>query len=119
MVECRGEPFYYYVVCVTKNKRIILITYAMLKCFVAGKWGGGRQRGSSLAIFFFLRRKKNKTMSLNKCGKKKKTALTKAFFTFCIPDRTDLPTALTIRAVRTIQVLATTVEAEVASEAPI
>ena len=116
MVECSGEPFYYYVVCVTKNKRIILITYAMLKCFVAGKWGG--RRGSSLAIFF-LRRKKNKTMSLNKCGKKKKTALTKAFYTFCITDRTDLPTALTIRAVRTIQVLATTVEAEVASEAPI
>ena len=58
-------------------------------------------------------------MSLNKCGKKKNTALTKAFFTFCITDRTDLPTALTIRAVRTIQVLATTVEAEVASEAPI
>ena len=56
MVECSGEPFYYYVVCVTKNKRIILITYAMLKCFVAGKWGG-RRRGSSLAIFF-LRRKK-------------------------------------------------------------
>ena len=118
MVECSGEPFYYYVVCVTKNKRIILITYAMLKCFVAGKWGGGRRGGSSLAIFF-LRRKKNKTMSLNKCGKKKKTALTKAFYTFCITDRTDLPTALTIRAVRTIQVLATTVEAEVASEAPI
>ena len=40
MVEFSGEPFYYYVVCVTKNKRIILITYAMLKCFVAGKWGG-------------------------------------------------------------------------------
>lgn len=50
MVECSGEPFYNYVVCVTKNKRIILITYAMLKCFVAGKWGG-RLRGSSLAIF--------------------------------------------------------------------
>lgn len=36
-----------------------------------------------------------------------------------LKDRTDLPTALTIRAIRTIQVLATTVEAEVASEAPI
>ena len=58
MVECSGEPFYYYVVCVTKNKRIILITYAMLKCFVAGKWGGGR--GSSLAIFFSYDAKKIK-----------------------------------------------------------